>query len=404
MRFHAFGLITAVLCSYCSTVASFAQPPKPNVIFILADDVGIGDIGTYGQQTIPTPNLDQMAAEGIKYSQMYSGASVCSPSRAVLMTGLHNGRFNNGNGVNLRDSNVTVAETLKSAGYQTAAFGKWHLGGSGASLPARQGFDEYFGILGAVDSWDHYQPNLQRNTSASPSTVIPVANNFDNGNPRYTGDLFTDEASQYIRAKAQTGQPFYTQLNLQLAHFDLEVPELEPFTEGQSWPLARKIYGSMITRLDRMVGDVLNAVDDPNNDGDTSDSIAANTLIVFASDNGTHIEPAACCKGNHGPNLGVFSDDAHDPEFFDSNGQYRGWKRDVYDGGIKTPFIARWAGTIAPGQENDSHFGDFADFLPTVAELAGAEIPIGIDGESYAHVLTGTTDETDFQRDFQYFE
>lgn len=399
MRFALSIVLAALAWNLYASVGACAEPPKPNVIFILSDDVGIGDLGPYGQQTIQTPNLDQLAADGISFSQMYSGAPVCSPSRAVLMTGLHNGRHPNGNGVNLQAGNETVAEVLKTQGYATGGFGKWHLGGSGQSLPTNQGFDEYYGILGGVAAWDHFNPTMQRLNAANPSTVVNEANNGG-----FTDDLVGAEAAQFVRSNAQSGQPFYAQVNFQLAHFDMEVPELEPYTINQSWPESRKIFASMISRLDRLVGDIVAAVDDPNGDGDTSDSAADNTLLVFASDNGTHIEPAACCKGNHGPDLGVFSDDAHDPEFFDSNGQYRGWKRDLYDGGIKTPFIARWAGTIAPGQRNDTHFGDFADFLPTVAELAGADAPVGIDGESFAHVLTDTTDATDFEREFQYFE
>lgn len=394
-RFLDFGLL---LCLLLAT-SPFVVADQPNIIFILSDDVGIGDLSPYGQQTIQTPNLEQLAAEGMQFSQMYSGAPVCSPSRAILMTGLHNGRHVNGNGVNLQARNETVAEVLQTAGYQTAGFGKWHLGGSGASLPTNQGFDSYYGILGGVAAWDHFNPVMQRLSSAAPSTVVNEPNNGG-----FTDDLVGAEAAQYVRDNAQSGQPFYAQVNFQLAHFDMEVPELEPYTVNQAWPESRKIFASMISRLDRLVGDVVAAVDDPNGDGDSSDSIADETLIVFASDNGTHIEPQDCCKGNHGPDLGVFSDDPHDPEFFDSNGPYRGWKRDLYDGGIKTPFIARWANTIAPSSTNHDFFGDFADFLPTAAELAGVDSPVGIDGESYAHVLQGSSAPTDFVKPAQYFE
>ncbi len=389
----AFFFLLVVVWAASTAVAA------PNVIFILADDVGIGDLGPYGQQTVQTPHLDQLAADGLTFNQMYSGAPVCSPSRAILMTGLHNGRHTNGNGVALQAGNVTVAEVLKTQGYATGGFGKWHIGSGGQALPTNQGFDEYYGILDGVAAWDHFNPNMQRLTSAAPNTVVIEPNNGG-----FTDDLVGAEAAQFVSTHAQSGQPFYAQVNFQLAHFDMEVPELEPYTINQSWPESRKIFASMITRLDRLVGEVVAAVDDPNGDGDTSDSVADNTLILFASDNGTHIEPQNCCKGNHGPDLGVFSDDPHDPEFFDSNGPYRGWKRDLYDGGIKTPFIARWAGTVAPGQVNETFFGDFADFLPTVAELSGAETPVGVDGESFAHVLDGTSSPDDFVKEFQYFE
>lgn len=396
---HLWLIAAATIVVILGYGAGIDAAERPNIVFILSDDVGIGDLSPYGQQTIQTPHLEQMAATGMQFSQMYSGAPVCSPSRAILMTGLHNGRHVNGNGINLQDGNETVAEVLQSAGYKTAGFGKWHLGGSGASLPTNQGFEDYYGILGGVAAWDHFAPVMQRLSSAAPNTVVNESNNGG-----FTDDLVGAEAAQFIRDNAHSGQPFYTQVNFQLAHFDMEVPELEPYTVNQPWPESRKIFASMITRLDRLVGDVIAAVDDPNGDGDTEDSIAENTLIVFASDNGTHIEPQNCCKGNHGPDLGVFSDDAHDPEFFDSNGQYRGWKRDLYDGGIKTPFIARWAGHIAPGSVNNNFFGDFADFLPTAAELAGTDAPVGIDGESYLHALVGTSSPTDFEKEFQYFE
>lgn len=395
---HSVVLLLCMLGHVLIESASGAD--KPNIVFILADDLGIGDIGPYGQQTLQTPNLDQLAGKGMRFLQMYSGAPVCGPSRATLMTGLHNGRHRNGNGVPLQAGNVTVNETLKSAGYQTGSFGKWHLGSSGASLPAQQGIDEFFGIFGASQSWDHYQPTMQRMSSDAPSTVVTV-----NNNGGYTDDLVAAEAAQYIRAKAQTDQPFFTQVNFQLVHFDMEVPALEPYTVNQPWDLSRKIFASMVTRLDRLVGDVVSAVDDPNNDGDTSDSIADNTLIIFASDNGTHIEPFPAQQEQHGPDLGVFGAEPHDPEFFDSNGQYRGHKRDLYDGGIKTPFLARWDGVIQPGSVNHDLFGDFSDFLPTAAELAGVDSPVGVDGESYAHVLKREeAGPRDYERPFLYFE
>ncbi|MEM8866597.1 MAG: sulfatase-like hydrolase/transferase, partial [Planctomycetota bacterium] len=202
---------------------------KPNIIFILSDDVGIGDLGPYGQQVIQTPNLDQMASEGMRFDQMYSGAPVCSPSRAILMTGLHNGRHVNGNSIRLQADNVTVAEVLKSAGYQTGGFGKWHLGSNGTALPTQQGFDDYYGILGGVAAWDHFAPTMQRLSSTAPGTVVNEPNNGG-----FTDDLVGAEAANFVRNNAQSGQPFFAQVNFQLAHFDMEVPELEPYTVNQS--------------------------------------------------------------------------------------------------------------------------------------------------------------------------
>ncbi len=310
--------LALLLCLTLCCQSLNAQTP-PNVIFILADDVGIGDLGSYGQDAIRTPHIDQLADEGMRFTQMCSGAPVCSPSRAVLMTGLHNGRHVNGNGVSLHTGHVTISELLRQRGYATGAFGKWHLGNSGEALPTMQGFDTYYGILDGVAAWDHFNPTMQRLSDAAPDSVIQEINDG-----QFTDDLVGAEVADFFRSNAHAGRPFYAQVNFQLAHFDMEVPQLEPYTIGQVWPDSRKIFASMISRLDRLVGDIVAAVDDPNGDGDPSDSIANNTVIVFASDNGTHIEPQACCTANHGPELGVFSDKPHDPEFFDSNGPYRG--------------------------------------------------------------------------------
>lgn len=379
-------LLLAAAGLACAVCASFAGA-QPNIVFILADDLGVGDLGAYGQQTVQTPNLDRMAADGMTFSRMYSGAPVCSPSRATLMTGLHNGRHNNGNNVSLPAETATTAQVLREAGYDTGMFGKVHLGGPNALW----GFDEFYGIVGGVAAWDHFRPVMdvgQADASGRINSITTVSNNG-----AYTDDLIAQEAGDWIESRAASGQPFYAQVNFQIPHFDLEVPDIEPYAASQPWADERKVFASMVTRMDRRIGELLDRLEDPNGDGDTSDGIDENTLVLFGSDNGTHLEGSEPSLGR-GP---------HDPEFFDSNGLFRGWKRDLYDGGIHTPFLAQWKGTVPAGSNSD-HYGDFSDFLPTAAELAGGDTPVQVDGESYAHVLTGAAPALPPVRDDLYFE
>ncbi len=385
LRLHFLVAGFSTLLFACAALPLVAQTgTKPNIIFILADDLGIGDIGVYGQQEVQTPNLDRLAAAGVTMNNMYSGAPVCSPSRGVLLTGLHTGHTReSGNSVTLQSKDTTVAEVLKTAGYSTAMYGKWHVGNGTQSLPTNQGFDEFYGLRDGVAAWDHFSPFLERANSSSPNTVTQVPTNGG-----YTDDLYAQEATQYVRTQASSPEPFYVQLSFQIAHFDMEVPEIEPYAAAQAWPESRKIFASMVTRMDRRIGELLDAVDDPNGDGDFSDSIADVTLIMFASDNGTHIEGGSL---------------RHDPEFFNSNGPYPGWKRDLYGGGIRTPFLAQWEGHIPAGSSSD-HVGDFADFLPTAADLAGVESPVGLDGVSIADELVGSPDPNQAERHGFYHE
>lgn len=381
------ALATTALAGWRAASVAAQAAPRPNVLFILADDLGIGDIGPYGQQTIPTPNLDRMASQGMTFSRMYSGAPVCSPSRATLFTGLHNGRHNNGNGVALHAGTATTAEVLREAGYDTGMFGKLHLGGPNAL----RGFNEFYGIVDGVAAWDHFRPVMDIGQADATGRINSIFTVSTGG--AYTDDLIAAEADAFVQSRAAGAQPFYAQVNFQIPHFDLEVPDIEPYAASQSWSDERKVFASMVTRMDRRIGELLDRLEDPNGDGDPEDSIAENTLVLFASDNGTHI------KGSE-PSLGR---GPHDPEFFDSNGAFRGWKRGLYEGGIHTPMLAQWKGTIDGGSTSD-YLGDFSDFLPTVAELAGAETPIQVDGESYAHVLTGRESLLPAVRDDLYFE
>jgi uncharacterized sulfatase len=355
---------------------------RPNIIFILADDLGYGDIGCYGQTRIRTPRLDQMAAEGMRFTQAYSGSTVCAPSRCVLMTGQHVGHArvrgnagkNNPLAQSLRASDITVARVLKDAGYRTGLVGKWGLGDVGAAqegLPGRHGFDYFFGYLNQQHAHNYYPSFLWRN-----ETKVQLANVVPNEDPsgagvaserrQYAHDLLAEEAFQFIRESRN--QPFFLYFAPTIPHANneakekgMEVPDLGEYG-ALDWPQPQKAHAAMITRLDRDIGrmlDLLKALD-----------LDAKTLVIFSSDNGPHKE-------------GGFS-----PAFNQSTGPLRGIKRDHYEGGIRVPMIVRWPGTVPPGQVRDTTWS-FADVLPTCADLAGTPAPSGLDGESVAPTLLG---------------
>jgi arylsulfatase A-like enzyme len=363
----------AVLHAAFGASAAERVQPHPNLVFILADDLGYGDLGCYGQKQIRTPHLDRMAGEGIRFTQFYAGSTVCAPSRCVLMTGQHTGHCTvRGNAaVPLRPEDVTVAEILKSAGYATGLFGKWGLGDSGTTgIPNRQGFDEFFGFLNQHHAHNFYPDYLWRNEArAHLENVISAVPGVSSVRRQYAPDLFTDEALQFLdRYKAG---PFFLYLAYTLPHANnerghaegngMEVPDDAPYS-GESWPAPQKNHAAMITRLDRDVGRVLQKLKDLHLDD--------STLVIFASDNGPHAEGGA------------------KPAFFGSSGPFRGYKRSLTDGGIRVPFIARWPGKIAPGRVCNE-IAWFADFLPTAAELAGVPTSASLDGLSLVKVLLG---------------
>lgn len=354
--------------------APAGQAARPNIVLILADDLGYGDLGCYGQKKIRTPNLDRMAAQGIRFTQFYAGSTVCAPSRCVLMTGLHTGHaYIRGNGrTDLRPEDVTVAEVLKSAGYATGVIGKWGLGTEGGSgQPTRQGFDEFFGYLDHTHAHNYYPSFLFRNEERmSLKNVVPNEGRFGQGvasvRAEYSHDLFTDEALRFV--ERYRDRPFFLYLAYTIPHANneagsrgMEVPDLGEYAE-RDWPPAQKAHAAMISRMDRDIGRLLTRLRELRLD--------ERTLVLFSSDNGPHRE-----GGN-------------DPDFADSNGPLRGIKRDLYEGGIRVPMIARWPGQIRAGQVSE-HVGYFADFLPTAAELAGVAAPSGLDGISFAPTLLG---------------
>lgn len=334
----------------------------PNIILFLADDLGYGDLGCYGQKYIKTPHLDQMAAEGMRFTDFYSGSTVCAPSRCTLMTGYHTGhsRVRGNSIVPLLPEDVTVAELLKAAGYATGIFGKWGLGEPGTTgVPNKKGFDEWFGYLNQVHAHDYYPDYLWRNKEI---VQIPP--------DTYSHDLFTQEAIDFIKRKQN--EPFFLYVPYTIPHANnelgdegMQVPSDAPYSH-ESWPQQQKNYAAMITRLDEHIGQILALLAELGLEEDT--------IVLFSSDNGPHEEGGATA------------------EFFDSNGPLHGIKRDLYDGGVRVPMIARWLGKIKPGLVNHQPFALW-DFLPTATEIAGIKAPEDIDGISMLPAMLGKPSE-----------
>lgn len=361
---------------------------KPNVIFVMADDLGYGDLGCYGQTEIETPNIDGMAAEGMKFTNYYAGSTVCAPSRCVLMTALHTGHcFIRGNSKwNLRIGDVTVGEVAQKAGYKTGAFGKWGLGHENSGgHPIVQGFDEFYGYLDQHHAHNYYPSFLIRNLKRETLTnVVPGEGDYGQGvateKNEYSHDLIFAEALQFI--DRHKDEPFFLYLPVTIPHANneareagMEIPDYGIYAE-KDWPDPQKGLAAMITRLDTDMGLLFFKLREHGLD--------EKTLVFFTSDNGPHAE-----GGN-------------DPEFFDSNGPLRGKKRDLYEGGIRVPMIARWPGRIEPGAETD-HISGHQDLMATFGELASAFYPPGFDGLSMAPTLLGNEDEQE-QHEYLYWE
>lgn len=370
-----------------SPFAVRAEGKRPNIVFILADDLGYGDLGCYGQELIQTPNLDRMAGEGVRFTQCYAGSTVCAPSRCCLMTGLHTGHAQiRGNAnVPLRPEDTTVAEVLKKAGYSTALIGKWGLGEPDTTgVPNRKGFDYFFGYLNQGHAHNSFPTYLWRNEEK-----VPLEGNVESTEHRgvcseckqFSNDLFTQEALRYVEEKKDG--PFFLYLAYTIPHANnerggatgdgMETPDYGAYAD-KPWPQPQKGHAALVSRLDRDVGTLTEKLKDLGLD--------ENTVVFFASDNGTHKEGGA------------------DPQFFKSSGPLRGYKRDLYDGGIRVPMIVRWPGRIKPGRVSDDVWA-FWDFMPTAAELAGAKAPDGLDGASVLPTMLGEKHE---QHAFLYWE
>lgn len=346
--------------------------PRPNLILIVADDLGYADLGCYGQKQIPTPNLDRLAREGLRFTNFYAGSTVCAPSRNVLMTGQHTGHaLIRGNAkLGLRPEDVTVAEVLKRAGYKTYLAGKWGLGGEGTTgTPLQQGFDRFYGYLDQTHAHNYYPTFLVRDDRREPlPNVVPDEGPFGQGvatvRKAYSADLIAEQARAYLAEQNKTRTPFFLLFTPTLPHANneardrgMEVPDYGEFA-AKDWPDAEKGFAAMMTRLDQQIGDLLRSVE------------GSDTLVLFTSDNGPHREGG------------------HDPDFFDSNGPLHGSKRDLYEGGIRVPLIAWWPGKIPAGRVTDA-VAYQGDILATLAELAGGRPPRDLDSVSFLRTLRG---------------
>ncbi|KPK07580.1 MAG: hypothetical protein AMS20_02535 [Gemmatimonas sp. SG8_28] len=349
-------------------------PERPNIVFIMADDLGYGHLGAYGQTRIRTPHLDRMATEGVRFSDFYAGSTVCAPSRSVLMTGRHTGHTSvrgNTGGIPLRSEDVTVAEVLRDAGYVTGIFGKWGLGDSGTTgVPREQGFDEFFGYLHQVHAHFYYTPFLWANGQRE---ALP--GNAEDGRGTYSHDVITDRALDFVRRHAE--EPFFLYLAYTVPHTELLVPDdamaeyADVFPEPAPYPgdghyaaqeRPRTAFAAMVTRMDRDVGRLLAVLAELGLD--------EKTIVFFTSDNG----------GQRGWGA--------DLAFFEGNGPLRGSKMQLYEGGIRVPLIVRWPGVVEGGRTSD-HVWAFWDVLPTLAELAGGSVPDSIDGRSMLPAIVG---------------
>lgn len=380
------------------------KPRKPNIIFILADDLGYGDLGCYGQTKIKTPHLDRIAKEGMKFTNFYAGCSVCAPSRCTLMTGKHLGHATVRDNIQrkigeegqhrMEPGTVTVAQLLKHAGYATAIVGKWGLGmPQENSSPLNFGFDHHYGYLCQGFAHTFYPPYLWRDDKQEPlagnppysygqKEIIPLSGQV------YSHDLMANDALAWV--KDHRREPFFLYLAFTIPHLSLQVPDDSlaeyqglwpetPVTDSKHYsnhPTPRAAYAAMITRMDRDIGRLVALLQELKLDEDT--------LVLFGSDNGA-----------------VFKYAGVDPDFFRSTGDLRGYKQDLYEGGIRTPFLARWPGKIAADTTND-HVGAYWDFLSTACELASVEAPANTDGVSFLPTLLGKSGQK--QHEFLYWE
>ena len=338
---------------------------KPNIIYILADDLGYGHLGCYGQKEIKTPNIDRMAEEGMKFTDHYAGSALCAPSRCVLMTGLHTGHCFIRNNKKLPvEGNVpipahsqTIGKVLQRGGYTTGAIGKWGLGYPGSEGdPVKQGFDHFFGYNCQRQAHSYYPGHLWRN-----DTKVMLPENAGGRKKVYSHDLLTNEALEFIRQNHE--RPFFLYVPYTIPHAAFQVPHLDIYAD-KPWSQVKKAIAAMITRMDRDIGRLLELLKELR--------IDRHTLVIFTSDNGS--AGGELLKG------------------FNGSGVLRGQKGTLYEGGIRSPMVARWPGMIAPGTVSD-HICGFQDMLVTFGDLADAEIEKGTDGISIVPTLLGKHDQ-----------
>ena len=384
-------ILGVFLYTGCATQNQNDPDKLPNIIYIMADDLGYGDLGCYGQETIQTPNIDRLAKEGMRFTNHYSGHTVCRCSRLSLWTGHHTGNLPiHGNAKwQMGPTDITIAKLLQEKGYATGGVGKWSLGDSGSTgHPNLQGFDFWMGFLDQSEAHNYFPTHLWRN-----SERVPLAGNVLSDKPQdrgrvaiqkqtYSHDLIADEALAFIRQNKIN--PFLLHVHITLPHANnesgnatgdgMEIPDYGVYSD-EDWPNPEKGLAAMVTKLDSDVGRITALLEELG--------LRENTIIFFTSDNGPHQEGG------------------HQHEFFDSNGPLRGLKRDLYDGGIRVPLIVSWPGHILPNSSSD-HPSAFWDYLPTACELAGVQPPDSIDGISYLPTLLNTGVQK--QHDYLYWK
>lgn len=366
--------------------ATLLAADKPNIIFILSDDLAQGDLACYGQKLIQTPNLDRMAAEGTRFTQAYCGDSICAPSRTSLMTGLHTGHspvrgnyeipaksaFGSGQ-LPLPESTVTVAQILKSAGYATACTGKWGMGQFDTTgSPLKKGFDHFYGYNGQIQAHEYFPPALYLNDQR-----IELPENKNGAKKIYAPDLILKDTLDWIRAHKDG--PFFLFGATTLPHGNFEINDLGEYANREGWTKQQKTYAAMVSRLDHDVGELSSLLKELK--------IDTNTLVIFAGDNGSSFEPNTPVGKLFDQSMG---------------GKLRGYKGTMYEGGLRQAGIARWHGVVPAGRVSDEPWA-FWDFLPTAAELANAKIPANYqtDGHSLVSFLKGGSAP---QREFFYWE
>ena len=376
-------LLCLVVC--LSKSAKAVEITKPNIVYILLDDAGYGDVSCYGQKLFSTPNIDRLAAEGMKFTQHYSGSTVCAPTRCSLMTGLHTGHtYVRGNrevqpeGQSPMPADiVTIPRLLKTAGYTSGAFGKWGLGAPSSPSDPAEHFDTFFGYNCQRQAHLYYPDHLWRNKQRVPLD-----------GKTYSENLILDEALQFVRDCRN--KPFFLFLPVTIPHAAMQAPEEDMTAWRKTFPqFEDKIgkyagseiknpiaaFAAMMTKADRGVGQLMSLLKELNLD--------KNTIVLFSSDNGPHKEGG------------------HDPVFFDSNGPLKGFKRDLYEGGIRTPLIVRWPGKVRAGSSTDLISAHW-DMLPTFCDLAGIETPAGLDGISMVPEITNKGPQK--KHEFLYWE
>ena len=383
LRRFFFLLCGGVLFSAGMLPAFSAE--KPNIIYVLLDDAGYGDLGCYGQTKFPTPNIDRLATEGLKFTDHYSGSTVCAPTRCVLMTGVHTGNaYVRGNRevqpegqAPMPEDIVTIPRLLSKAGYKTGAFGKWGLGAPGSVSDPTRHFDVFYGYNCQRQAHTYYPKHLWKNEKK-----------VELDGKTYSHPLVMEETLQFIRENKK--DPFFIYLPITIPHAAMHVPEdyAAPWREkfpqfegkigkyaGTQFDNPAAAFAGMMTMLDEGIGDMLDLLDELG--------IDENTLVMFSSDNGPHKEGG------------------HAPDYFESYGPLRGYKRDLTEGGIRVPMLARWPGKIKAGGASN-HASAHWDILPTVCELAGVKVEMPIDGISFVPTLLG--DGAQEEHEYLYWE